>query len=76
MDASNKASSLRDVMRIFPTGVTVVTACAPDGAPFGLTVNSFTSVSLEPPLVLVCISSFEKLSPRACATDRIGRVGR
>ncbi len=39
----------------FPTGVTVVTACGPGGAPVGLTVNSFASVSLVPPLVLVCV---------------------
>ena len=46
---------LRDVMSRFPTGVTVVAAMGPEGRPFGLTVNSFTSVSLNPPLVLVCI---------------------
>ncbi len=39
----------------FPTGVTVVASTARDGTPVGLTVNSFTSVSLDPPLVLVCI---------------------
>lgn len=39
----------------YPTGVTVVTARDPSGVPAGLTVNSFTSVSLDPPLVLVCI---------------------
>ena len=48
-------ASLRTVMSCFPTGVTVVATCDPDGLPLGLTVNSFTSVSLEPPLVLVCI---------------------
>ncbi len=37
------------------TGVTVVTTSAPDGTPIGVTANSFTSVSLEPPLVLVCL---------------------
>ena len=43
-------------MSRFPTGVTVVAARSGDAAaPFGLTVNSFTSVSLDPPLVLVCI---------------------
>lgn len=36
----------------FATGVTIVTALAADGAPVGLTVNSFNSVSLQPPLVL------------------------
>jgi flavin reductase (DIM6/NTAB) family NADH-FMN oxidoreductase RutF len=42
-------------MGVFPTGVTVVAARGPDGDPCGLTVNSFTSVSLDPPLVLVCL---------------------
>ncbi|MDH4108423.1 MAG: flavin reductase family protein [Gammaproteobacteria bacterium] len=36
----------------FATGVTVATCTGADGEPFGLTVNSFSSVSLEPPLVL------------------------
>lgn len=45
----------RRVMGAFPTGVTVVTARRGDGSPAGLTVNSLTSVSLEPLLVLVCI---------------------
>jgi len=42
-------------MGVFPTGVTVVAFRGEDEGPFGLTVNSFTSVSLDPPLVLVCI---------------------
>jgi len=55
MDGSEKSASLREVMSSYPTGVTVVTGCDADGVPYGLTVNSFTSLSLEPPLVLVCI---------------------
>ena len=47
--------TLRDALGCFATGVTVVT-CLHDGEPAGLTVNSFTSVSLEPPLLLVCIA--------------------
>jgi len=39
----------------FATGVAVATVCDAAGAPHGLTVNSFTSVSLRPPLVLVCV---------------------
>ena len=45
----------RQVVGVFPTGVTLVSARGRDGVPWGLTVNSFTSVSLDPPLVLVCI---------------------
>jgi flavin reductase (DIM6/NTAB) family NADH-FMN oxidoreductase RutF len=48
--------TLRDALGCFGTGVTVVTCLAEDGEPAGLTVNSFTSVSLEPPLLLVCIA--------------------
>ena len=47
--------TLRDALGCFATGVTVVTCLKSDGAPAGLTVNSFTSVSLDPPLLLVCI---------------------
>lgn len=39
----------------FATGVCVAAVVGRDGKPHGLTVNSFTSVSLEPPLVLVCV---------------------
>ncbi len=39
----------------FITGVTVVTTRAPDGKLMGFTANSFTSVSLDPPLVLICL---------------------
>ena len=47
--------TLRDVMGSWPTGVPIVAAVDEAGTPFGLTANSFTSVSLDPPLVLVCI---------------------
>lgn len=47
--------ALRDAFGSFATGVTVVTTRQPDGTPRGFTANSFTSVSLDPPLLLVCI---------------------
>ncbi|MDC0886775.1 flavin reductase family protein [Altererythrobacter sp.] len=46
--------ALRDAFGCFATGVTIVTTTTEDGAPVGLTVSSFASVSLEPPLLLVC----------------------
>lgn len=49
------AQSFRDALSRFATGVCVVTAVAEDGTPGGLTISSFTSVSLEPPLVLFCL---------------------
>ncbi|NNM05157.1 MAG: flavin reductase family protein [Gemmatimonadetes bacterium] len=45
----------RWVMGHFATGVTVVASRTPGGEAVGLTVNAFTSVSLDPPLVLVCL---------------------
>ena len=48
---------LRDTLGRFATGVTVVTALAPNGMAIGLTVSSFNSVSLEPPLVLWSLSA-------------------
>lgn len=44
--------ALRQALGCFPTGVTIVTAPAGDGAFVGLTVNSFNSLSLDPPLIL------------------------
>jgi len=55
--AGSDARTFRDALGCFATGVTVVTAICPDGTPIGLTANSFTSVSLDPPLLLVCIAN-------------------
>lgn len=48
--------ALRDAFGAFLTGVTVVTTFDAAGAPIGFTANSFTSVSLDPPLLLVCMA--------------------
>lgn len=45
----------KSVMRHYPTGVTVVTSLR-DGQPRGVTVNAFSSVSADPPTVLICIN--------------------
>jgi flavin reductase (DIM6/NTAB) family NADH-FMN oxidoreductase RutF len=50
--AVDAARPLRQALGAYPTGVTIVTARAPDGRPVGLTVNSFASLSLDPPLLL------------------------
>lgn len=47
------ARAFRDTLGSFPTGVAVVTGSG-RGGPAGLTTNAFTSLSLDPPLVLVC----------------------
>jgi len=49
-------SAFRRAMGSFPTGVTVVTVASEDSNMHGITVNSFSSVSLEPMLVLVCLN--------------------
>ncbi len=45
----------RHLLGHFATGVTIVTTCDADGRPAGLTVSAFASLSLDPPLVLVCV---------------------
>lgn len=51
------SGKFREVMSNFATGVTVVTTLGSDGGPYGLTVTSFTSVSLDPVLVIVCLDN-------------------
>jgi flavin reductase (DIM6/NTAB) family NADH-FMN oxidoreductase RutF len=55
---------LRNVFGAFATGVTVITTTDTSGKPFGLTANSYTSLSLDPPLVLVCVD--KKVDCYAC----------
>lgn len=47
--------AFRQALGCFPTGVAVITAIPSSRRPLGITVNSFTSVSLDPPLVLWCL---------------------
>ncbi|MEU9475151.1 flavin reductase family protein [Streptomyces sp. NPDC048191] len=56
MAAEVTPEEFRDAMARFPSGVVVVTARCEDGTPRGFTASSFCSVSLEPPLVLVCLA--------------------
>jgi len=48
----------RNALGTYATGVTIITAIAADGKPYGLTCNSFASVSLNPPLVLWSLGMF------------------
>src|SRR5207248_8945181 len=50
--AQHDARDFRTALGTFPTGVCLITTAAPDGRRAGLTVNSFSSVSLDPPMVL------------------------
>jgi flavin reductase len=62
-------SAFRTAMGSFPTGVTVVTVACEDGNIHGMTVNSFSSVSLDPMLVLVCLNETSR------GADMIERAG-
>lgn len=68
------ARTLRDALGCFATGVTIVTAMdagqGGGGTPIGLTVNSFTSVSLDPPLLLVCIANDAGTAPILASAER------
>jgi flavin reductase (DIM6/NTAB) family NADH-FMN oxidoreductase RutF len=59
--------TLRDALGCFATGVTVVTCLDKAGKPVGLTANSFTSVSLDPPLLLVCLAKEAASAPALLA---------
>lgn len=64
--------TLRDALGCFGTGVTVVTSVDDKGAPIGLTANSFTSVSLDPPLLLFCLA---RKSRNLGAFEKAGKFG-
>ena len=61
--------TLRDALGSFATGVTVVTCVDSAGRPFGFTANSFASVSLDPPRLLVCIASQARCAPPLIEAD-------
>lgn len=54
---------VRGAHRMYPTGVTVVTVTGDDGEPHGLAVNAFSSVSLDPPLILVAVNATSSTYP-------------
>lgn len=63
--ATLNARDLRDVLSHFATGVVAITALDPDSKlPAGLAANSFTSVSLDPPLVAFCVAKTSSSWPR------------
>ena len=57
----------RHVLSHFASGVTVITVCDKDGRPTGLTASAFTSVSLDPPLILVCVDHKAQSYPALAA---------
>ena len=69
---SEQSRRFRDALGHFATGVAIVTARGGDGRPLGLTVNSFASVSLDPPLVLW---SLDRTSDRFTAFMQTSHFG-
>ena len=57
-------------MSAFPTGVAIVTTLEPDGTPRGLTTNAVTSVSAEPPILLICVDRNSRTLPALLHTKR------
>jgi len=55
--------AFRNALGNFPTGIAVMTAASSEASHIGITVNSFTSVSLDPPLVLWCIDRRSRRYP-------------
>ncbi len=66
-----ESTDLRRVFGAFPTGVTAVAALV-DGSPAGITANSFTSVSLDPPIVAVCVAHTSTTWPSLRTAPRLG----
>lgn len=64
--------ALKDFNRRFVTGVTVVTTTNSAGRPVGLAVNSYASVSLDPPLVLVCVQKTSSTYPAFFQSAHLG----
>ena len=54
----------------FASGVTIVTTVDPEGRPTGLTASAFTSVSLTPPMILVCVAHSSNSYPSLQAAER------
>ncbi|GAC67196.1 flavin reductase family protein [Gordonia soli] len=69
-DAVGIAGSFREALSHFCSGVVVITAEDADGEPTGMTVGSFTSISLDPPLVGFFAGSSSTTLPRVLATGR------
>jgi flavin reductase (DIM6/NTAB) family NADH-FMN oxidoreductase RutF len=67
-----ESCAFREAIARFATGVTLVTTFTPDGTPVGCTANSVASVSLAPPLLLVCL---RRESESLVVIERTGRFG-
>jgi flavin reductase (DIM6/NTAB) family NADH-FMN oxidoreductase RutF len=63
------ATAFRQTLARFASGVTVVTSRDGDGRDVGMTVSAFSSLSLAPPLILLCVDHAASVAPVLCTTD-------
>ena len=63
MSETSDARAFREALGAFATGVTIITTCDEAGEPIGVTVSSFNSVSLDPPLVLWSLAKDSRSLP-------------
>lgn len=71
MTGLGPSDQFRAAMRRFPSGVTVIT-CRVDGVDHAMTASAFAAVSLDPPLVLVCVNRSARFAEAIASTDRWG----
>lgn len=70
MTQETTVESFKAAMGTFPSGVTIVTTCDDAWRPWGFTASAFSSLSLEPPLVLVCLAKSARCHPTFLSVDR------
>ncbi|WP_329390621.1 flavin reductase family protein [Streptomyces sp. NBC_01716] len=64
------AAAFRSALAQFPSGVTIVTTRGAGGAPHGFTASSFAALSLDPPLILVCLDQGADCFPAFMAAEQ------
>lgn len=69
MSVASDAAAFRQAIGSFATGVAIAT-CRANNNPCGITINSLTSVSLDPPLILFCLSNRTRVYPDFMATNQ------
>lgn len=63
------STAFRSALARFASGITVVTSRDGDGRDVGMTVSAFSSLSLSPPLILLCVDHAASVAPVLCHTD-------
>lgn len=71
MSSDDLVTRIKAAHRNYPTGVTVITVMR-EGQPYGLAVNAFSSVSLDPPTVLFCVNESSKTHVHLVESTHVG----